>query len=151
MSVMRKQFPRGRGKGPLHRLLLAVMTAVLALGAGGCGRTQESGGERTGLAFTVVDLEKVPQELSAIIEKNKQKEIRMTYRDQEVLYLIRGYGEQATGGYSIEVVECSEDEEHIWFDTRLIGPKSQEELPKAPSYPCLVVKIEAREKEVMIE
>lgn len=54
-------------------------------------------GERADVEFTVVPAEEVPQELSEILEKNKAREIRMTYQDGEELYLIRGYGEQKTG------------------------------------------------------
>ena len=99
----------------------------------------------------MVEMRKVPAELAEIIEKNKKNEIRMTYTQGEELYLIRGYGEQKTGGYSIAVAECTEDEETVWLDTRLIGPQEQEKLSKEPSYPCLVIKTEVRDKEVMIQ
>lgn len=99
----------------------------------------------------MVEMRKVPAELAEIIEKNKKNEIRMTYTQGEEQYLIRGYGEQKTGGYSIAVAECTEDEETVWLDTRLIGPQEQEKLSKEPSYPCLVIKMEVRDKEVMIQ
>jgi hypothetical protein len=123
----------------------------MVLQAGGCGSAQKEGsGERSALSFTVVDPEKVPQELAGIIEENKKNEIRMTYRDGDVMYLVRGYGEQETGGCSITVDECSEDEEQIYLDTTLLGPKEANASSKEHSFPYLVVKIETREKEVVI-
>lgn len=108
-------------------------------------------GERADVEFTVVPAEEVPQELSEILEKNKAREIRMTYQDGEELYLIRGYGEQKTGGYSISVVECSEDEENLYFLTQLIGPEDPEGLSEDPSYPYLVAKTARTDKNVEID
>ena len=108
-------------------------------------------GERADVEFTVVSAEEVPQELSEILEKNKAREIRMTYQDGEELYLIRGYGEQKTGGYSILVVECSEDEENLYFLTQLIGPEDPEGLSEDPSYPYLVAKTARTDKNVEID
>lgn len=135
----------------MRRLSVCFFAVLLLAGLlTGCSMGKERDAARRSVDFTVVEPERIPQELAAIIEENKKEEIRMSYTDGEDMYLIRGYGEQKSGGYSIAVVECSEDEEGIWLDTRLIGPKSQENLSKDPSYPFLVAKIEARDKEVMI-
>ncbi len=127
-------------------LLLTVVVTV------GCASSDESAkADRREIDYTVAELGKLPEELSRVIEENKKKEIRMTYIDGEDMYLVRGYGEQKTGGYSIAVAECTEDETTIFLDTRLLGPPEEEGLSRDPSYPCLVVKIEARDKEVMIQ
>lgn len=125
-------------------ILLAGLLVLLTA----CARQNQ--GNRTTIDFTVVEPEKIPQELAAEIEQNKQSEIRMTFQDGDDLYLIRGYGMQKTGGYSIEVAECTEDDNAIWFDTRLLGPKNQERISQDPSYPVIVVKMEARDKDAMI-
>lgn len=130
--------------------ILALILVVLSL-LTGCSASSETDSTRKDIDFTVVEQRKIPQELQEIIEENKEDEIRMAYEDGEDLYLIRGYGEQKTGGYSIAVKECSEDEKTILLDTQLLGPESQEEISKDPSYPYLVVKMEKREKEVQIK
>lgn len=131
---------------------LGVWVFILAGMLAGCAANRGTeNGERKEIEFTVVDPERLPEALREVIEENKKNEIRMTYMDGEDMYLIRGYGEQKTGGYSIAVAECTEDETNILFDTRLIGPSGEEGLPKEPSCPYLVVKIEARDKEVMIQ
>ena len=127
--------------------LLAVIPVLLLAG---CGK-DEKDQERREVEFTVMALDEVPRELAEEIEANKQGEIRMSYMDGGFLYLIRGYGEQKTGGYSISVAECTEDDTAVYLDTRLIGPSNQEQLSKEPSWPCLILKMEAREKEVVIE
>lgn len=127
------------------------MCLVFLLTLYGCGTSGGGMGERADVEFTVVSVEEVPQELSEILEKNKAREIRMTYQDGEELYLIRGYGEQKTGGYSISVVECSEDEENLYFLTQLIGPEDPEGLSEDPSYPYLVAKTARTDKNVEID
>lgn len=131
-------------------MLLCV--CLMIFGAAGCSTEKgENTDGRSEVEFTVVNPDKVPEELAQEIEKNKQGEIRMSYTDGGNMYLVRGYGEQKTGGYSISVVECTENESEIYLDTRLLGPANQEQISKEPSYPCLVLMIEAREKEVKIQ
>lgn len=140
MDVMRKT---------RYRMLLLL---ILGLGLTGCKvENGKQGGERTDIDFTVVEAQKIPEELAAIIEENRDREIRMAYRSGDELYLVRGYGRQDTGGCSISVTECTEDETSIWLATRLIGPQGADEISDASSCPCLVVKIGAREKEIRIE
>lgn len=130
---------------------IVLLTVILLLTAAGCGAAQKQSHEGKPVEFTVVELRKLPEKLTELIEENKKQEIRMTYMDGEDMYLVRGYGEQKTGGYSIVVSECTEDETTVWLDTQLIGPENQERLSGDVSYPCLVIKMEARDKEVMIQ
>ncbi len=115
----------------------------------GCRKQEES--ERTEVEYTVTAADEIPRELATVIEENKENEMRLTWTDGDEMYLIRGYGKQATGGYSIAVAECTEDEETLWFDTRLLGPQDESTASGEASYPYLVVKIAATEKEVVIE
>lgn len=132
--------------------ILLLFFAAFFAALWGCGRAEkEKGSDRKEVDYTVMDVRKLPKELLKIMEENKKDEIRMTYTDGDAMYLVRGYGQQKTGGYSIEVVQCTEDEESILFDTRLIGPSGQKKLAEDPSYPFLAVKIEKRDKEVQIQ
>ena len=132
--------------------ILLLFFAAFFAALWGCGRAEkEKGSDRKEVDYTVMDVRKLPNELLKIMEENKKDEIRMTYTDGDAMYLVRGYGQQKTGGYSIEVVQCTEDEESILFDTRLIGPSGQKKLAEDPSYPFLAVKIEKRDKEVQIQ
>ena len=78
---------------------LLILTFLLS----GCGmQTQES--ERLkDLDFTVMDLEKVPEELRDVLEEKKSMPFKVTYEDDGYLYICVGYGEQDTSGYSIAV------------------------------------------------
>ena len=132
-------------------ICLCVIACMTLIGLAGCQKKGSGDEARNEVEFTVVAPGEIPSELSTEIEKNKQGEIRMAYIDGGNMYLIRGYGEQKTGGYSISVVECTEDEETVYLDTRLLGPANEEQISKEPSYPYIVLKIEAREKEVKIQ
>lgn len=129
--------------------MICLIVVILLTGCSAAKTETETG--RKVIDFTVVEVREIPEKLMEVIEENKQEEIRLSYTEGENLYLVRGYGRQKTGGYSIAVAECTEDETTIWFDTRLLGPESQEKLSDDPSYPYLVVKMELREKQVMIE
>lgn len=129
---------------------LILMTCLLS-GLGGCQGKQTQEWEGTPVEFEMVEMREVPQELADIIEENQKDEIRMTFVSGEDMYLVRGYGEQKTGGYSICVKSCTQDEEMIWLDTQLIGPQNPETVKEDPSYPCLVIKLPKQEKEVMIQ
>ena len=132
--------------------ILLLFFAAFFAALWGCGRAEnEKESDRKEVDYTVMDVRKLPKELLKIIEENKKDEIRMTYTDGDAMYLVRGYGQQKTGGYSIEVVQCTEDEESILLDTRLIGPSGQKKLAEDSSYPFLAVKIEKRDKEVQIQ
>ena len=83
-------------------------------------------------------------------EENKTKEFQLTYQEQGNLYLIKGYGEQKTGGYSIRIEDVSLWENAIHVQTMLIGPK-EENLKDEPSYPYLVIRMEYRDEPVIFE
>ncbi len=127
-------------------LLLLFLTMLL-----GCSQkdSQEDRGKEA--AYTVVDPDEVPEELQEIIEKNRGYEMKMSYLADQVLYAVRGYGKQKTGGYSIQVNGVWSTEEEIHVDTSLIGPSPDREVKEEPSYPCLVLNLGRTEKQVVFD
>ena len=117
----------------------------------GCEMKQVGNMAKTEVEFTVVEPDEVPSELAVIIEENKQGEIKLTYEDQGYMYLVRGYGQQKTGRYSIAVNEVFLAEDGLHVDTSLIGPPRDQEIRDEASYPYLVIKIEAQEAEVLFD
>lgn len=131
--------------------LTGVFLAALLILFGGC--SQESKEEHDGkeTAYTVVDPDEVPGELKEIIEKNKENEIKMSYLDGGILYAVRGYGSQRTGGYSIQVNSVSQKEGEIYVNTSLIGPSADKEIQEEPSYPYLVLNLGKTEGQVVFD
>ena len=117
----------------------------------GCTIIGEETTKLRDLEFTVVSEESLPEELKTMIDEKKSEEFKMTYSDNEFLYIGIGYGEQATGGYSIAVSELYLTENAIYIDTDLIGPSAQDEKTEGASYPYIVVKMEFLDKTVVFE
>lgn len=125
--------------------LLCVL--LLALLPAGCQFIRIEEGERTPLEYTIVKQEEIPEEISELMEQKKKKVFQMTYQVGDIRYLMKGYGEQLTGGYSIQVEEVSESENGIFCKTRLVG-SDEKETGSEPSYPCIVLKIADTQKPV---
>ena len=90
---------------------------------------------------------RIPEEISELMEQKKKNVFQMTYQVGDIRYLMKGYGEQLTGGYSIQVEEVSESENAVFCKTRLIGPEKAD-AGSEPSYPCIVLKIRETEKPI---
>ena len=94
--------------------------------------------------FRNVDHSQIPEQAAKLIEEKKEKEFQMVYQKGEDLYLIKGYGRQMSGGYSIQVTDLSASVNAVFFETKLIGP-TEEVQGGEPSYPYIVVKTEYRD------
>lgn len=103
------------------------------------------------LEYTIIEKEDAPEELVRILEEKEKNEFKLTFEEEESLYLCVGYGEQKTSGYSIAVRELYLSENAIYFDTNLIGPGKEEKVAQSPSYPWLIVKTEYVDKPVVFQ
>ena len=93
----------------------------------------------------------VPAELMATIEEKKTSDFKLTYTDGQGLYIVAGYGEQPSGGYSISINALYLTENSIVIDTELKGPESKEEGGTEKSYPYIVVKTGYLEEPVVFQ
>ena len=132
-------------------LSLACMAVFAAVFLCGCRIARIEGEPREPLTYTVVKQDDIPKELYALITEKKEKEFRLTYQSGEDLYLIKGYGQQMSGGYSIQVEELGMTGNAIFFRTKLLGPSDLGEAGGEPSYPYIVIKTAYREKIVQFE
>ena len=128
-------------------LLLSVMTFLL----GGCSLTKVKADDVVKPEYTVMKTDDFPEEVADLVEENKEKEFQMTYQDGEYLYLLKGYGKQETGGYSIQIADLSLWDNAIHLQTTLIGPDRDQEIKEEPSYPTIVIKMEYRDEPVIFE
>ncbi len=113
----------------------------------GCRMIRIEEEERRPLEYEVLSQDAVPAEVLSLVEEKKTKEFQMTYQAGKELYLVRGYGRQMSGGYSVQVEEVSQTSNGIFFKTKLLGP-SEEEQGGEPSYPFIAVKIPYSKKPV---
>ena len=123
-----------------------VMILLLCLLCG-CSFAAEKEEDRRDLAYTVVSDDELPAELKDLIETKKAEPFKMTYEDQGYLYIVQGFGQKPTGGFSIQLQELYETGNAIYFSALLIGPEEQN--APAASFPYIVVKTEYQEKSVV--
>ena len=137
------------GKVLLVAALLAWFFVVRFLTA--CSVEKDDLKKVRDLEFTVVGETDLPEELKQVIGEKKTAPFKMTYTDDQNLYIAVGYGEQENGGYSISVRELYLTENAIVADTELLGPESAEQTGAEKSYPYIVVKTEYLEEPVIFQ
>ncbi len=134
----------------LKKICLCLWAGLICMCLFGCGGTDETVKVKD-LDFTVVATENIPDELMEILEEKVKEPFYQAYSDGEFMYLCVGYGEQATGGYSITVDALYLTEESVCMATTLIGPGAEEEVVQTPSYPYVVICTEYMDKPIVFE
>ena len=128
----------------MYRKFVGVLVSLcLCLTIGGCSMFDTSDKKVSDMDFTVADAEELPEEIRAMIEERKNEAFQMAYHDGSYSYIIVGYGQQETSGYSIQGNDVYQGENGIWVDTDLIGPEKSETTETVASYPFIVIKIES--------
>ena len=132
-------------------ILLAVMLWILSFA--GCGFSQNEKIKLRDLDFTVLSEGKIPEELKTVIAEKGTEPFKLTYSDNNNLYISIGYGEQKSGGYSIAVDALYLTDDAIHVSTSLLGPDitGQKEGAGKPSTPYIVLKTELLDKTVIYE
>ena len=92
-----------------------------------------------------------PLEYSIVKNEEIPAEFQLTYQCEKDLFLVKGYGEQMSGGYSISVEELGWTSQAVFFRTMLLGPSDEKITISPPSYPYIVVKTEYRKEPVIFE
>ncbi len=145
---------KGRGRAWHDRTMRVVVCSVLTVCMvvlTACTMLSEEKIKLRDLEFTVLSEEKIPEQLKTVIEERKKDAFQITYTDNNYLYICVGYGEQATGGYSIAVNELYLTDTNICVSTALLGPDASQKSNKTPSYPYIVIKTEFLEHTVIFE
>ena len=82
-------------------MVLLLLIVVLAGSIWGCGRMRQKKEKEHGVEYTVLGEDQIPDEIRKVVDVKKQEEFQMTYQEEDMLYLLQGYGIQSSGGYSI--------------------------------------------------
>ena len=128
-----------------------ILLIVMCCSLWGCSIEKVRAKDGVKPEYTVMKEEEFPDKVRELVEQNREKEFQITYQDNGFLYLMKGYGKQETGGYSIQVQDLSLWDNAIHLETMLLGPEEGEELTGEPSFPCLVIKMKYREEPVIFE
>ena len=119
-------------------LLAAMCTAIWV----GCGISEKKEGTYQEVAYTVVKSGEIPEEVKKLIADQQEKAFQMVYKSDGYLYVMRGYGRQKTGGYSIRILDVGTCGERLLVRSELIGPQTKEEQKGDGSCPYFVIKLE---------
>ncbi len=132
--------------------LLSVTAAALALALlSGCTAAKQKPEKVKDVDYTILETRDIPEKLAETIEQKKEAEFKLSFETDQDLYLVHGYGEQETGGYSIVVRDLFLTENALYFDTELLGPQNGSDPPKKPSYPYIVVKTKKYKQNIVFE
>lgn len=137
----------------LHVIVSALILALLSSFCFGCGlrKAKPDRKKLKDLEYTIVEDNEIPEKLMEKIQKKKEAEFKITFESDGFLYLVHGYGEQETGGYSIAVRDLYLTERALYFDTELLGPENGSNPQKKPSFPYIVVKTTMQEQNIVFE
>lgn len=132
--------------------LVTLAGVLLLVGIlSGCVSQIGDGKKVRDLEYTVVPQADIPEELKEMLEEERERPMRFFYTTEGYTYIIIGYGEQKTSGYSIQIDELYETEEEVIVKSTLLGPKKDEETKETKTYPYLVLKTEENEKDMVFQ
>lgn len=153
-ETIRRQNPQNGGgqksSRPL-RMLLSIISAALLLPGAGCAVPKQELKKLQDVEYTIVEDRGIPEKLMETIEQKKAAEFKISFENDDGLYMVHGYGEQETGGYSIVIRDLYLTEHALYFDTELLGPKNGSNPQKKPSFPYIVVKTKKYKQNIVFE
>ena len=130
---------------------IVVLSVFLITTLTGCsGNSFGANGYRT-LDFTLVDYKNIPQKLMEQMETKMEEGFQLTYKEDEYLYIAKGYGEQETSGYSVAVTNLTTENEVVYFESKLLEPQENENVNHNSSFPYVVIKTELIEFPVIFK
>lgn len=133
----------------MYLALFALLAAALWLS--GCSASKDKGERVRDLDFTVAGDLDIPEELRRLIAEKQQQPFKLTYSDEQNLYIAVGYGVQPTGGYSISVNDLYLTDNSIVINTELKGPEKGENAGNEQSFPYIVIKTGYLENPVVFQ
>ena len=125
-----------------EKKILPAICLLAAFFICGCKWIRIEEEERTPIDYTIVKQNEIPEELFKMIEEKKAEDFGMSCTLGKDLFLVRGYGLQMSGGYSIRIEEVSKNTGAVFFCTCLESPQTPVHRGE-PSYPYIVVKTAA--------
>ena len=130
-------------------ILCTVLMIVFTIT--GCSIQSDLTEKKAEIQICLVSNEQIPEEFLEKINEAKHQEMKLTFQDQENLYIARGYGVVKNGNYSISVDALYETENAICIETTLIGPSVEEQQEGIETTPYVVLKLPASDKTVIFD
>lgn len=132
-----------------YKLIICMLITICITSVTGCSKKMLSKEKINDLDFTVLEQSEIPTKLAQEISSKKEQGFKLTYIDGEYMYIAIGYGAQDTGGYSVTIKELYQTRNAIYISSRLVGPRENDLVLKAKTYPYIVCKLERRDMDVV--
>lgn len=132
------------------KTVVAVMLIVVMSGISGCSVERGRKSNNKEVDYTIVKSQDIPEQLKSQIDMKMRDEFDITYSDGNSMYIVSGYGEVPTGGYSITVEELVMDKDNINVRTKLHAPEENNDVVQEFSCPYVVIKLEDSDKKVVV-
>ena len=137
----------------MKKLLIAVAIFLFfSCTVVGCVKQQSEVKEI--LDFTVCDKTRMPQELADIIEEKKANIFKLSYINNDYMYIAIGYGEHNRQNLNVVVEELYKTDNAIYVETNLITDESTPTdgaTGDASMYPYIVLKCEKYDLPVVFD
>lgn len=136
------------GKKIIPLLYVLLLLSCLT----GCNRQEQPA--RKEIDFTVCDKTRLPGELVEIIEEKKSKPFKLSYLNNDYMYIVVGYGEVNRQNLKVTVENLYMTDNAIYFETNLISmdeEKNKEPKGEASMYPYIAIKCEKYDLPVVFD
>lgn len=135
------------------KLIMAALLLMLVFLLVGCGKKEEA--IKKDIDFTVCDKTRMPEELIEIIEEKKGKIFKLSYINNDYMYIAIGYGEHSKQNLNVVVEDLYLTDNAIYVETNLIteenSPTDGSVTGEPSMYPYIVLKCEKYDLPVVFD
>lgn len=125
-----------------HIILILFFLAFILSAMAGCEFSETSEKKIHDLDYTICDESRLPHELMNLINEKKKEPFKFTYRTNDYLYIVVGYGAQDRMDLNVVMTELYLTENAIFVDTDLTSKEKSVLDDGLVSYPWIAVKCE---------
>lgn len=134
----------------VYRIIIALSLCLAMAGCGFGARGKD--GERQEIAYTVCSDREIPDELRDIIEEKKVGSFKLSYVNNDAMYIAVGYGEHNRQNLRVTVEDIFMTSKGIFVETNLYTEDELMEEAGQPSmYPYIVIRCEKSELPIIFD
>ena len=136
----------------IKKILIILCGILLLCMAAGCGKKDEK--VKKEIEFTVCDKTRMPEELLEIIEEKKESVFKLSYLNNDYMYIAIGYGEKNRQNLNVVVEDLYLTDNAIYVETNLITDEASATdgtTGESSMYPYIVIKCEKYDLPVVFD
>lgn len=134
----------------IKRIVYVITLMIFLCAMMGCATNLSKDKNREDLQFVVLSDDVIPKELKSIIDAKGEDAFKLTYKDDNYLYICIGYGKQKSDGYSIVVDSLNKGSEAIYVSCELLSKNDESELLK-DYCPKIVIRTDKSDLPIIFE